>query len=154
MRSMFFMKPINMAKNGHGFYSYSIDKKGKPKKNFSDEILPLLADVCANPQPFEAQTIIERMMIPMINEVVLCLEEGIIASPQEADMALVYGLGFPPFRGGVFRYLDTIGLEQYIAMARQHQHLGAMYHLPQLLLDMAEKGSAFTPSLLRLLYKQ
>ncbi|MGT0149865.1 hypothetical protein ACT691_11100 [Vibrio metschnikovii] len=74
-------------KNGHGFYRYSIDKKGKPKKNFSDEILPLLADVCANPQPFEAQTIIERMMIPMINEVVLCLEEGIIASPQEADMA-------------------------------------------------------------------
>ncbi|WP_332419924.1 fatty acid oxidation complex subunit alpha FadB [Vibrio metschnikovii] len=132
-------------KNGHGFYRYSIDKKGKPKKNFSDEILPLLADVCANPQPFEAQTIIERMMIPMINEVVLCLEEGIIASPQEADMALVYGLGFPPFRGGVFRYLDTIGLEQYIAMARQHQHLGAMYHLPQLLLDMAEKGQCFYP---------
>ncbi|WP_217543512.1 fatty acid oxidation complex subunit alpha FadB [Vibrio metschnikovii] len=132
-------------KNGHGFYSYSIDKKGKPKKNFSDEILPLLADVCANPQPFEAQTIIERMMIPMINEVVLCLEEGIIASPQEADMALVYGLGFPPFRGGVFRYLDTIGLEQYIAMAKQHQHLGAMYHLPQLLLDMAEKGQRFYP---------
>ncbi len=39
------------------------------------------------------------MMIPMINEVVLCLQEGIIATPQEADMALVYGLGFPPFRG-------------------------------------------------------
>ncbi|SUP47298.1 fatty oxidation complex, alpha subunit [Vibrio metschnikovii] len=140
-------------KNGHGFYSYSIDKKGKPKKNFSDEILSLLADVCANPQPFEAQTIIERMMIPMINEVVLCLEEGIIASPQEADMALVYGLGFPPFRG-VFRYLDTIGLEQYIAMARQHQHLGAMYHLPQTVTGYGRKRARFYPILLRLLYKQ
>ncbi|WP_158117036.1 fatty acid oxidation complex subunit alpha FadB [Vibrio cincinnatiensis] len=133
-------------KNGQGFYCYSIDKKGKPKKRFSDDILPLLADVCASTQTFEAQTIIERMMIPMINEVVLCLQEGIIASPQEADMALVYGVGFPPFRGGVFRYLDTLGLDNYITMAKQHQHLGAMYHLPPLLLDMAEKGQSFYPT--------
>lgn len=133
-------------KNGQGFYSYSMDKKGKPKKIFSESILPLLTDVCANKQEFDAQTVIERMMIPMINEVVLCLQEGIIASPQEADMALVYGLGFPPFRGGVFRYLDTLGLDNYITMAKQHQHLGAMYHVPSLLLDMAEKGQSFYPT--------
>ncbi|WP_158147599.1 fatty acid oxidation complex subunit alpha FadB [Vibrio cincinnatiensis] len=133
-------------KNGQGFYSYSMDKKGKPKKIFSESILPLLTDVCADKQEFDAQTVIERMMIPMINEVVLCLQEGIIASPQEADMALVYGLGFPPFRGGVFRYLDTLGLDNYITMAKQHQHLGAMYHVPSLLLDMAEKGQSFYPT--------
>ena len=88
-------------KNGSGFYSYSVDKRGRPKKAFSEDILPILADVCQAPQEFDEETIIQRVMIPMINEVVLCLEEGIIASPQEADMALVYGLGFPPFRGGV-----------------------------------------------------
>ena len=130
-------------KNGHGFYSYTLDKKGKPKKTFSSDILPLLADVCSDKQEFDDQTIIQRMMIPMINEVVLCLEEKIIASPQEADMALVYGLGFPPFRGGVFRYLDSVGIAEFVEMAKQHSHLGAMYQVPQLLIDMAEKGATF-----------
>ncbi|MFZ6041511.1 fatty acid oxidation complex subunit alpha FadB [Vibrio natriegens] len=130
-------------KNGSGFYSYSVDKKGKPKKTFSEEILPLLADVCADKRDFEEQTIIQRMMIPMINEVVLCLQEGIIATPQEADMALVYGLGFPPFRGGVFRYLDSVGIAEYIETAKQHAELGAMYQVPQMLIDMAAKGETF-----------
>ncbi|MFH4785957.1 fatty acid oxidation complex subunit alpha FadB [Vibrio diabolicus] len=130
-------------KNGNGFYSYTIDKKGKPKKTFSEEILPVLADVCADKQDFDEQTIIQRMMIPMINEVVLCLQEGIIATPQEADMALVYGLGFPPFRGGVFRYLDSVGIAEYVEMAKQHAELGAMYQVPQMLIDMAAKGESF-----------
>ncbi|MCS0370223.1 fatty acid oxidation complex subunit alpha FadB [Vibrio diabolicus] len=130
-------------KNGNGFYSYTIDKKGKPKKTFSEAILPVLADVCADKQDFDDQTIIQRMMIPMINEVVLCLQEGIIATPQEADMALVYGLGFPPFRGGVFRYLDSVGIAEYVEMAKQHAELGAMYQVPQMLIDMAAKGESF-----------
>ncbi|WP_341660382.1 fatty acid oxidation complex subunit alpha FadB [Vibrio sp.] len=130
-------------KNGHGFYSYSVDKRGKPKKTFSEDILPVLSDVCAEKKGFDDQEIIQRMMIPMINEVVLCLEEKIIASPQEADMALVYGLGFPPFRGGVFRYLDSIGIAEFVAMAKQHSDLGAMYQVPQLLIDMAAKGETF-----------
>ncbi|MFL0868010.1 fatty acid oxidation complex subunit alpha FadB [Vibrio parahaemolyticus] len=130
-------------KNGNGFYSYTIDKKGKPKKTFTEDILPVLADVCADKQEFDEQTIIQRMMIPMINEVVLCLQEGIIATPQEADMALVYGLGFPPFRGGVFRYLDSVGIAEFVGMAKQHADLGAMYHVPQMLIDMAAKGESF-----------
>jgi len=130
-------------KNGHGFYHYSVDKKGKPKKAFDDSILPLLNDVCSTQQEFDDQTIIARTMIPMINEVVLCLEQGIIASPQEADMALVYGLGFPPFRGGVFRYLDTIGIDTFVEQAKQFADLGAMYQVPQLLINMAAKGESF-----------
>ncbi|ABU69475.1 fatty acid oxidation complex subunit alpha FadB [Vibrio campbellii] len=130
-------------KNGSGFYSYTIDRKGKPKKTFSEEILPVLADVCTDKQDFDDQTIIQRMMIPMINEVVLCLQEGIIATPQEADMTLVYGLGFPPFRGGVFRYLDSVGIAEFVAMAKQYSELGAMYQVPQMLIDMAAKGESF-----------
>lgn len=133
-------------KNGSGFYSYSVDKKGRPKKTFTEDVLPLLKNVCSDAQDFDDQTIIQRVMIPMINEVVLCLQEGIIASPQEADMALVYGLGFPPFRGGVFRYLDSIGIQNYVQMAEQYQELGALYYVPQMLKDMAESGESFYQS--------
>jgi len=133
-------------KNGHGFYSYSIDKKGKSKKSRYNDVIPLLESVCNNTQDFDDDTIIHRMMIPMINEVVLCLQEGIIASPQEADIALVYGLGFPPFKGGVFRYLDSIGIKHYIEMAAQYKTLGPLYQTPQMLLDMAENNDIFYQS--------
>ncbi|WP_070970112.1 fatty acid oxidation complex subunit alpha FadB [Vibrio sonorensis] len=130
-------------KNGRGFYLYTTDKKGKPKKSFSEDIAPILSSVTDLKQDFDAQTIIERMMVPMINEVALCLQEGIVATPQEADMALVYGLGFPPFRGGVFRYLDNIGLANYIEMANQYQDLGALYHVPDIIIGMADKHETF-----------
>ncbi|MCL9782937.1 fatty acid oxidation complex subunit alpha FadB [Vibrio sp. S4M6] len=130
-------------KNGHGFYEYSVDKKGKPKKSFSKDVLSVLESVCQRPSEFDDETIIQRMMIPMINEVLLCLEENIIASPQEADMALVYGLGFPPFRGGVCRYLDTIGIDSYIAMTKKFQHLGPLYQVPSLLESMHKEGKTF-----------
>lgn len=133
-------------KNGSGFYQYSIDRKGKPKKTFDQETLALFNGITAQATEFSDQDIINRTMIPMINEVALCLEEGIIASPQEADMALIYGLGFPPFRGGVFRYLDSIGLKNYIQTASQYSDLSPMYRVPQLLLDMAEKGETFYAS--------
>lgn len=133
-------------KNGSGFYTYSVDRKGKPKKTFEQDVLSLFEGITANKQDFSDEEIINRTMIPMINEVVLCLEEGIIASPQEADMALIYGLGFPPFRGGVFRYLDSVGLQNYIQAASQYSDLSPMYRVPQLLLDMAEKGDTFYAS--------
>ncbi|MFA0085005.1 fatty acid oxidation complex subunit alpha FadB [Vibrio sp. 10N.261.51.F12] len=130
-------------KNGSGFYTYTTDKRGRPKKQPSEEVAGLLESVSQPTQSFDDDTIIQRMMIPMINEVVLCLEQNIIASPQEADMALVYGLGFPPFRGGVFRYLDTIGIANYVEMAKQYESLGAMYHVPSTLIEMAASGQSF-----------
>ncbi len=81
-------------KNGLGFWRYKEDSKGKPKKEEDPAVDGLLADVSQPKRDFTDDEIIARMMIPMINEVVRCLEEGIIASPAEADMALVYGLGF------------------------------------------------------------
>ncbi len=130
-------------KNGRGFYEYSIDKKGKPKKSLSNDVAPILESVSMKSMEFDAETIMERMMIPMINEVLLCFEENIVATPQEADMALVYGLGFPPFRGGVCRYLDSIGIDKYIEMASKYQHLGPLYQVPALLEKMRAEGETF-----------
>ncbi len=130
-------------KNGAGFYAYSTDKKGKPKKSADPQVEELLAGVVSQPTEFSSDDIIARMMIPMVNEVARCLEEGIIATPAEADMALIYGLGFPPFRGGVFRYLDTMGLAEYVAMAEEYSHLGAMYKVPPGLKAKADKGESY-----------
>ncbi|HAD4435103.1 TPA_asm: fatty acid oxidation complex subunit alpha FadB [Salmonella enterica subsp. enterica serovar Typhi str. CT18] len=101
-------------KNGLGFWRYKEDSKGKPKKEEDAAVDDLLASVSQTKRDFSDDEIIARMMIPMINEVVRCLEEGIIASPAEADMALVYGLGFPPFHGGAFRNVRAEDLSAHL----------------------------------------
>ena len=132
-------------KSGKGFYAYTTDRKGKPKKTADADVAELIAPVTGSATPYDAEAIIARMMIPMINEVVRCHEEGIIASPAEADMALVYGLGFPPFRGGVFRYLDTLGLANYVQLADSYAHLGAVYQVPAGLREKAEQDGRYYP---------
>ncbi|WP_063664137.1 fatty acid oxidation complex subunit alpha FadB [Aliivibrio fischeri] len=133
-------------KNGSGFYAYSIDRKGKPKKNINESTAGIIATVTNATQPYTSEQINARMMIPMINEVIRCLDEGIIASPAEADMALVYGLGFPPFKGGVFRYLDAIGLTTYLDMAKEFEHLGAVYQVPESIKQKAADGECYYPA--------
>lgn len=130
-------------KNGKGFYVYSEDKRGKPKKEAPDESYALLKDVVKADNDFSPDEIINRTMLPMIIETVRCLEEGIIASPAEADMGLVYGLGFPPFRGGVFRYIDTVGLDKIVAQADQYAHLGELYQVTDTMRDMAANGKTY-----------
>jgi len=132
-------------KNQLGFYRWQTDAKGKTKKVDDADVGSLLQNVSQPTREFSDEEIIARMMIPMINEVVRCLEEGIIASPAEADMALVYGLGFPPFHGGVFRYLDTQGNAQFADQARQFASLGALYQLPAGLEAKAQRNECWYP---------
>ncbi len=114
-------------KNGKGFYDYSTDKRGKPSKTASDAAYQLLSPHVAERKEFSEEEIVARMMVPMANEMTRCLEEGIVESPAEADLALLYGLGFPPFRGGIMRWLDTIGLKQFVEMADSYSNLGISY---------------------------
>jgi 3-hydroxyacyl-CoA dehydrogenase/enoyl-CoA hydratase/3-hydroxybutyryl-CoA epimerase/enoyl-CoA isomerase len=116
-------------KNGKGFYDYIPDKRGKPKKTVSDEAYKLIEPVTAPRGEFEAEDIIARMMLPMATELTRCLEEGIVDTPAEADLALIYGIGFPPFRGGVFRWMDTVGLAYLAEASRKFAHLGKTYEL-------------------------
>ncbi|GGZ09123.1 fatty acid oxidation complex subunit alpha FadB [Shewanella fodinae] len=130
-------------KNGKGFYRYNPDKKGKPKKETDAITYELLAAAFGSLKEFSADEIIARTMIPMINETVRCLEEGIVASPAEADMGLVYGLGFPPFRGGVFRYVETMGLANYVAWADKYAHLGPLYQVTDAMRQLAAENGHY-----------
>jgi 3-hydroxyacyl-CoA dehydrogenase/enoyl-CoA hydratase/3-hydroxybutyryl-CoA epimerase/enoyl-CoA isomerase len=130
-------------KNTKGFYQYAPDRKGRLKKAKDADAQTLLSTICDAPAQFDKQTIIERCMVPMLNEVLLCLQENIVASPQEADMALIYGIGFPPFRGGAFRYLDQVGLANFVAMADKYAHLGAIYQVSEQTRQWAQEGKVF-----------
>ena len=130
-------------KNGKGYYVYAPDKKGKPKKSVDPATYDLIKGVVAERKEFTAEEIVARCMVPMVNEVARCLEEKIVASPQEADMSLLYGVGFPPFRGGACRYVDQTGAANYVAAADKLASLGKVYEVPQLLRDMAASGKKF-----------
>ena len=132
-------------KNGLGFYAYSKDAKGKPKKDIDPAALNLLAGIAADKQDFSSDEIIARVMVPMINETIRCLEEGIVATAAEADMGLIFGLGFPPFRGGPLRYVDTLGLANFVALADKYAHLGEIYQVTDKTRAMADNGQYFFP---------
>ncbi len=130
-------------KNGKGFYDHSKDKRGRPVKAPAERALALISAHSSDKKDFSSEEIIARLMIPLVNEVIRCLEEGVVASAQEADMGLIYGLGFPPFRGGPIRYLETLGLDKFIEMADKYAHLGEIYQVTDGLREMAKSGKSY-----------
>jgi len=130
-------------KNGKGFYDYGKDKRGRPTKLPATDAYELFKSTCADSKKFTPEEIIARLMIPMVNEVVRCLEEGVVDTAAEADMGLIYGIGFPPFRGGAIRYLETLGLDNFIAMADSYAHLGEIYQVTDGLREMAKAGKSY-----------
>jgi len=130
-------------KNGKGYYVYAPDKKGKPKKTVDPTVNGLIAPVVAPRKEFAPEEIVARCMVPMVNEVARCLEEKIVATPYEADMALIFGIGFPPFRGGACRYVDQSGVGNFVALCEKYASLGKPYEAPKLLRDMAAAGKKF-----------
>jgi 3-hydroxyacyl-CoA dehydrogenase/enoyl-CoA hydratase/3-hydroxybutyryl-CoA epimerase/enoyl-CoA isomerase len=130
-------------KNSKGFYNYALDKKGKLSKVVTQESIDLIAPHVSQKHAFSDEEIIERMMIPMATELARCLEEGIVASPAEADMALIYGVGFPPFRGGVFRWLDSVGITGFCTAIKNHENLGKLYQATEGMLLRAQDDACY-----------
>ena len=131
-------------KNGVGFYKYEMDKRGKPKKVADEATYELLKTTTdSDKQTFDDQAIIDRTMLAFCNETVRCLEDNIVSTPSEADMAMIMGVGFPPFRGGPCRYIDQMGLDNYLALCEKYAHLGKAYEAPQKIRDMAAAGETF-----------
>lgn len=131
-------------KNGKGFYKYETDPKGKPKKTADPEAYALLKQVQKDGQKeFADEEIVERLMLPMIIEAARCLDDGIVGSAIEADMGLILGLGFPPFRGGALKYCDTLGMKHVIERCKAYAHLGKIYEPTESMLKMAADGKTY-----------
>jgi 3-hydroxyacyl-CoA dehydrogenase/enoyl-CoA hydratase/3-hydroxybutyryl-CoA epimerase len=98
-------------KNGKGFYDYAGGKRGEPAR----EAYAALRVAPRDKSPLPAEVVQARLVLPMINEAAFCLEDGIVADPGKLDLAMIFGTGFPPFRGGLLRHADAIGLGRVFA---------------------------------------
>jgi 3-hydroxyacyl-CoA dehydrogenase/enoyl-CoA hydratase/3-hydroxybutyryl-CoA epimerase len=124
-------------KNKRGFYTYD----GKEKK-VDETVYALFPERQA--RRFEERAIQERLVFAFLNEAVLCLQDGILRSARDGDVGAVFGLGFPPFRGGPFRYLDQLGarfaVEELERLRAQH---GDRFAPARLLVEMAKEDRSF-----------
>ena len=130
-------------KNGKGFYAWKPEKKGPPSKQSDPEAGAIVAALARGKAEPKDEEIVERLMLPMLLESSRVLEEGIVATPVEVDMAMLYGLGFPPFRGGIFRWADAETPAALVAAAERHRALGPLYAPTQQLTALAASGRGF-----------
>ena len=128
-------------KTEKGFYLYG--KAAKRGKKLVDESVYAVLGVTPAPA-LNGEEIASRCTAQMLNEAVRCLEEGIIASARDGDIGAIFGIGFPPFLGGPFRYIDKLGVNNLVATLRQlESRFGSRFTPCDTLLKMAEQGERF-----------
>jgi 3-hydroxyacyl-CoA dehydrogenase / enoyl-CoA hydratase / 3-hydroxybutyryl-CoA epimerase len=126
-------------KNGEGFYEYEKGKRKEPDGSVYE-----LIGVAPSVEDPDPRTIVDRMVLRMVDEAARCLAEEVVASPEELDLAMIMGAGFPPFRGGVCRYADQRGPARIVeTLERLAQEVGPRYEPSDELRKVAEKGSGF-----------
>lgn len=126
-------------KNKSGFYDY---KAKKPGKYIDDSVYKLL-DVKPE-KKFSDDTVVERCVLMMLNEAALCLQEEVIRNPRDGDIGAIFGIGFPPFLGGPFRYMDTLGLAHVVSRLQHYTETYADKYQPaEILLTMHKEGKTF-----------
>jgi 3-hydroxyacyl-CoA dehydrogenase / enoyl-CoA hydratase / 3-hydroxybutyryl-CoA epimerase len=130
-------------KGNRGFYLY--DDAGK--KGGVDQSVYELLPTGQKRTTVPAHRIVQRSVYAMLNEAVLCLEDGILRSARDGDIGAVFGFGFPPFRGGPFRYIDRAGAAAVVAVLDElEREFPGRYRAADRLRDMAEHGTRFYPS--------
>jgi 3-hydroxyacyl-CoA dehydrogenase/enoyl-CoA hydratase/3-hydroxybutyryl-CoA epimerase len=132
-------------KNEWGFYTYEYDAdKGEVVSAGTDESVYDVLPGGQNRKPVDAELIRQRCWLAMLNECAYCLQEGIAREPRDVDIGVIFGLGFPPFRGGVCRYADEVGLERIVKRMNQlAEEFGDRLRPADLLVDRADSGEPF-----------
>ncbi|MEN6320960.1 MAG: fatty acid oxidation complex subunit alpha FadJ [Syntrophaceae bacterium] len=128
-------------KNNRGFYLYG-NAAEKKKKEVNKEIYAFFGG--PDRKKFDTEEIQSRLSLVMINEAALCLQEGILQEPRDGDIGAVFGLGFPPFLGGPFRYIGSLGFPKLLSrMNMLAERYGPRFSPAQILRDRAAKNQKF-----------
>ncbi len=128
-------------KNGRGFFDYVTDKKGRQKSKPSDEVEKILQSAIRNPQ--SDINLVDRLFLPMLLEATRLIEDNIVTDVRDVDLALIYGIGFPPFHGGLFCWADTLGAATITEKLKQYAPLGERYQPTAMLLERAKSNRKF-----------
>lgn len=131
-------------KNGSGFYLYNGRNAGsKAGKKVDPDIYSVLG-VAGARDPLPANELVERCLLLMLNEAARCLAEGVIRSPRDGDIGAIFGIGFPPFTGGPFSYMDTIGVDTVVhKLQRCQTQFGDKFAPCERLLEMTAQSARF-----------
>ena len=129
-------------KNQKGFYVYSREHSGQTK--VVDESVYDLLPYGRERREMARSEMAERCVLQLVNEAVRCLGEGILRGPRDGDVGAIFGLGFPPFLGGPFRYLDAMGpLKLLDRLQAWQQKFGRRFDPAPLLRERAQSGRRF-----------
>jgi 3-hydroxyacyl-CoA dehydrogenase/enoyl-CoA hydratase/3-hydroxybutyryl-CoA epimerase len=126
-------------KNGKGFYKYEDDES----KGVDESVYDLLPGG-RDRKDVDPEEVKQRCWLAMLNECAYCLQEGIAEEPRDIDIGVIFGLGFPPFRGGILRHADSIGLRKIVdQMNELADKYGERLKPADILVEKAEKNESF-----------
>lgn len=127
-------------KTGHGFFKYQKKKnRGQHDPEFEEFLQPFVR----KKKTLTPEQITARLFMPMLLEATRVLEEGIVRSARDVDLGLIFGIGFPPFKGGLLFWADTIPGKELLETLKPFESLGKRYQPTELLKDMIAGGQAF-----------
>jgi 3-hydroxyacyl-CoA dehydrogenase/enoyl-CoA hydratase/carnithine racemase len=129
-------------KSGRGFFSYQ-NKRGRAEED--PAVDKLIAPYRRAERKFSREELSNRLFLPMLLEATRMLEEKIVRDVRDVDLGLIFGLGFPPFKGGLLYWADTIGAVKLLEMIKPLEAVGARFQPTPLLRDMAASGRKFYP---------
>ena len=128
-------------KVGRGFFDYGGKKSDQGKESPGTEAI--IAANRRGERKFSGEEIADRLMLPMLLEATRVLEDGVAANVRDVDLALIYGIGFPPFRGGLFFWADTVGAAAIVEKLKAYNSLGERFASTPLLSAVAQTGGKF-----------
>ncbi len=130
-------------KSGLGFYSYQ-NRKGRAQPD--PELGALLSQYVRGKKEFSQQQLTNRLFLPMLLEATRTLEDHVVRDPRDIDLGLIFGLGFPPFKGGLMFWADTIGAGKLLEMLKPLEEYGERMRPTKLLQELARAGKKFYDS--------